>query len=394
MLRPTAPPPLPDGVSPERDEPRRARLADTRTALSQSLLPWALTRVITLLALAFARFEVKTLHPRDAKAVASSQAGLLGADAGWYRSIAAQGYGISHQSLRFFPLLPGLTHLVHVVTAIPIGVILIGSTTVFSLAATALIFELARREIGDVGAARRTIWLFSLAPSAFVLVMGYSESLFIFLAAVTFLCLRRRWWWWAALSGFLAATARPIGFLLVLPAAIEAFRTWRGTEVADRAARVAAVVAPLLGLLAYLSWVAARFGGFFSPIRLQRSAVPASVSEDPFVNLVHDVHGLLDGAHIGSGLHIPWIVLAIALCVVAARKLPACYSVFAIAVVASGLASTNFESFERYALSAFPLFIGASMLLRSKRVEVSVYTLSAVALFGYALLAFLGAYVP
>jgi hypothetical protein len=79
---------------------------------------------------------------------------------------------------------------------------------------------------------------------------------------------------------------------------------------------------------------------------------------------------------------------------VAVRKLPASYSVFAIAIVVSGLASTNFESFERYALSAFPLFIAASMLLRSKRVEVSVYTLSAVALFGYALLAFLGAYVP
>jgi hypothetical protein len=394
MLRPTVPPPLPDGVSPERVDSRNSRLAVARTALSQSLLPWALTRVITLLALAFARFEVKTLHVRDAKAVASSRAGLLGADAGWYRTIATQGYGVSHQSLRFFPLLPGLTHLLHVVTAIPIGVILIGTTTVFSLVATALIFELARSELGDVGAARRTVWLFSLAPSAFVLVMGYSESLFILLAAVTFLCLRRGWWWWAAVPGFLAATARPIGFLLVLPAAIEAFRTWRGTGVADRVARVAAVAAPLLGLLAYLSWVAARFGGFLSPIRLQRNAVPASVSEDPFVNLARDLHGLLDGAHIGSGLHIPWIALAIALCIVAVRRLPASYSAFAIAVVVSGLASTNFESFERYALSAFPLFIGASMLLRSKRVEVSVYTLSAVALFGYALLAFLGAYIP
>ena len=58
------------------------------------------------------------------------------------------------------------------------------------------------------------------------------------------------------------------------------------------------------------------------------------------------------------------------------------------------LGSANFESFERYAFSAFPLAIAAAALIRWRRVETTVLLLSAVALFAYAFLAFQGAYVP
>jgi hypothetical protein len=368
--------------------------AGLRQALAVCVLPWAVTRVITLLALAFARYQVKTLRVHDAKAVAAAHNGLLGFDAGWYRLLALDGYGVAHQSLRFFPLMPELTRIVHDVTRAPASGVLVALANIFSFAATVTVYVLARDELADESAAVRAVWLLSLAPAAFVLVMGYSESLFVMLAALTFLAVRRGAWWCAVAFGLLAALSRPIGVLLAIPVAIEGLRGWRDASGGNRVGRVVATLAPVAGLVAFLTWVAVQFGGFFTPVRLQRHSVPRSVSNDPLVNFAHDVRGAVSGAHLGSGLHLPWIVLAVVLCVVAVRTLPAPYSAFAIAVVAAGLASTNFESFERYALSAFPLLIGASTLLRSRPVERTVFTLSAVCLFGYALLAFLGAYVP
>ena len=58
------------------------------------------------------------------------------------------------------------------------------------------------------------------------------------------------------------------------------------------------------------------------------------------------------------------------------------------------LTSTNLDSFERYALGAFPLVVAASTLTSRRRVEVVVLALAGLAMVGYALLAFLGWWCP
>jgi hypothetical protein len=58
------------------------------------------------------------------------------------------------------------------------------------------------------------------------------------------------------------------------------------------------------------------------------------------------------------------------------------------------VSGSNLDSFERYALSAFPLVMAASTLLRSGRVATVTYVLSGAAMALYAVLAFQGAYVP
>ena len=115
---------------------------------------------------------------------------------------------------------------------------------------------------------------------------------------------------------------------------------------------------------------------------------------DPVITLYHDGVNLLHGHHVGTDLHLPWIILTLVLVVVVFRKLPASYGLFVVAVVAVSISGSNLDSFERYALSAFPLLLGAATLLRSRRIEITVLVLCAVSMFGYALLAFLGAYVP
>ena len=61
---------------------------------------------------------------------------------------------------------------------------------------------------------------------------------------------------------------------------------------------------------------------------------------------------------------------------------------------ATAVAGSNLDSFERYALSAFPLSIAAALVLREAQLERAVLALLAAGLAGYALLAFLNISVP
>jgi hypothetical protein len=58
------------------------------------------------------------------------------------------------------------------------------------------------------------------------------------------------------------------------------------------------------------------------------------------------------------------------------------------------VSGTNLDSFERYALSAFPLAVAAAVICRGPRIERAVLTILSAALAGYALLAFLNISVP
>jgi hypothetical protein len=366
-----------------------------REAASASWLPWLTGRVVVLAALALAKYEISHLGLRSAKAIADAHAGLWSWDAGWYSDLAAHGYhAVGVQGLRFFPLFPVVAGAIHRITFIPVDAVTGLISNASALAATMAMYLLAKAEFGDAAPARSAAWLLNLAPAAFVLVMGYSDSLLILLSVTCFACLRHRHWLTAAALGFLAGTARPIGCLLLIPALCEALVGWRATAWRQRARRAVAVLAPAAGLLAYLAYADIEFGSFTRPLTLQTNSSHHGGLTDPAVTLYHDALNLLRGHHIGTGLHLPWVLVTVALLVVVFRTLPISYGLFTVAVVVAAASGSNLDSFERYALSAFPLLLGAATLLRSQRVETTVLVLSAATMFAYALLAFLGAYVP
>jgi hypothetical protein len=110
--------------------------------------------------------------------------------------------------------------------------------------------------------------------------------------------------------------------------------------------------------------------------------------------MYHALANLAHGHHIGDALHVPWIGVAAILIVVAFWRLPASYGAFALCVVVVALSGSNLDSFERYALSAFPLVMAGATLLRSPRIATVTYVLCGTAMALYAVLAFQGAYVP
>jgi hypothetical protein len=373
----------------------RARRGLILEALGVAWLPWLTARIITLFALGLAKYEVKHFHITDSKAVLESHDGLLGSDAGWYQTIAAHGYGaLPRSAIRFFPLLPLLDRGLHDITSLTVGIASLLITNGAALLLGMGIYALVRSEWQDTLLARRAVWLIMLAPPAFIFVMGYSEALLVLLAVAFFLAIRRGTWWWAALFGYLAGTARPIGCLLVIPVVIEVIRSWHTDRWGRWPGKVAAIASSVAGTVTYLGWVSATFGGFLEPLKIQQQQGHHGALTDPVSTIYHSLANLAHGHHIGDALHVPWIAVAVILIVVAFWRLPASYGAFALCVVVVALSGSNLDSFERYALSAFPLVMAASTLLRSARIATVTYVLCGAAMALYAVLAFQGAYVP
>jgi hypothetical protein len=364
-----------------------------------AVLPqWVVARVIVVGVLALSHLVVNRIHPTAAAAARVHQ-GLLGWDAGWYEAIARFGYRpLGHQSLRFFPLYPLLARILAVLPGISDGTALVVLANGSALLASALLLVLVRRETGDGALADRSVWLLCLAPPAFVLVMGYAEATLLVFFIGSFLAVRRPFggepcWWAAALLGLCAGLTRPLGLLLAVPLAVEAARRWHAADGARRLLSAVAVAAPLAGSAAFLGWSWGVFDDALLPLRVQAQAGHHGGLSDPARTLLDDARGVFHH-HFGTALHVPWVLVVIVLVVVCWWRLPAPYGALCTAVVVVALSGTNLDSFERYALSAFPLVVAGATLMASRRVEICVLSLAAAGLAAYALMAFCNILVP
>ena len=319
--------------------------------------------------------------------------GLLAWDGTFYRDIAADGYqALPLEALRFFPLFPLLGRALAYALAGNESLALVIIANLGALAAAVVMRRLARFELGDDAAAERAVWLTALFPSAFVLVWAYGEALFLVLSIGSFLAARRGRYGWAAGLAFLAALTRPVGVLLAAPLAIEALRTWRGATAGERAARLAAVAAPVLGLAAYLAWVGRVFGDALLPFTVQTDLRGDGV--DPISRLVQGFGDVFGVERFGDGLHVPFAIGFLALLVVVFRRLPVSYGVYATLGVLVALSANNLNSLERYGLSAFPLLLALAALTARPRLEWLALAVCGSGIVSMAALAWLGVYVP
>ena len=362
-------------------------------ALGAALQGWIAARVLVAIAVGISRFLVDHGHVDDPLARVTTRQGLLAWDGSFYADIARGGYTrLPREALRFFPLTPMLGRAVGWVGVGPrVGVVIVANAA--ALLAGVLLWTLVRREGFDTDSARRSAWFLALMPSAFVLVLGYAEAVFLVAAIGAFLAARDRRWLIAAALGVLAGLSRPGGFIVAVPMAIEAARSLTHVRPSELVRRVLAVVAPFVGAGLFLWWVDGQFGDAFLPFRVQTRANLKGSFTNPVASISHALRGLIHG-HIGTGLHVPWMIVAIVLVVICFRRLPASYGGFALVTLASAVTSNNLDSFERYALSAFPLVIVVALLTDRPWLERTVLGVSAAAMTAYATLAFVHAYVP
>jgi hypothetical protein len=364
-----------------------------RRDLRVAALPWVIARVLVLGSLWLARFLEDKLGPiHHARA---PSAGLFIYDGSWYRGIAEHGYaGVPREGLRFFPLYPLLGRWLGVVffdhTAAALVVLANGA----ALLLVALVHRLVLRETNDPRIAARAAWFTAVFPVALSLVLAYAEPLMMVGAVGMFLALRGRRWGWAAALGLVTGLARPVGILLMVPAAVEAARGWRECRGRERASRLAAVLSPGIGMAAYLTWVGFVYGNPFDPFNVQSRHDLRGVSVDPITHVVNSVRDMVNGDRFGAGLHLVWLVVFLALVVVIARHLPASYTAYAAITLLVAMTASNISSFDRYVFSSFPFVIGVALLTTRSDAERAVGAVAAGGLVAYSVLAFFALYVP
>ena len=355
-------------------------------ALRVALAAWVEARVYVACAYIVTTAVVNRLEPPPEFTPVSD--GLLAWDGRWYEAIAASGYaGAADPALRFFPLWPLLGRAAGWLPVLDAGAALVVAANVAALGAGVLLHRLVMNETGDNRLARRAVRLLALAPPSFVLVLAYSEALYILLALGVFLAADRRHWWAAAGAGYLAALTRPVGVLLALPMALMAHR--------DREQRgwgtAAAVVAPVAGAATFMVWAGSALDDATAPIDRQQE-LRGDFSE-PASRLVRaGWRGL--GGDTGELLHFLAAVTLIVLAVVAARRLSRPMALYAVPSLLLLLAAENLNSLERYALSAFPLVVAAAIVSRHRWLDRWVVGASGAGMVCLTTLAFHGVYVP
>jgi Dolichyl-phosphate-mannose-protein mannosyltransferase len=283
-------------------------------------------------------------------------------DALWYEHIARSGYGRGTADAAFSPLYPGLVHLLTQLTGAQPALAALLLSTVALTAALVVLHHLVRTDLAP-GTADRTILYLSLAPVAFFLLAGYTESLFLLLAAGTLLAARRRRMGVAGGLAGLATLCRPTGVLLAAALLVEVLadvrRRRRGSHPALTPAHLA-VLLPLVAAAGWDLWIRVRLGVPGGALALQRE-VWGNHPVPPWTTLHDSLRTVLGGEHPEEALNlVSSLALLLALPLMWGR-LPASYvayaAVSALPIVCRESLVTPQESSARYLLAVFPVFV-------------------------------------
>jgi Mannosyltransferase (PIG-V) len=325
-------------------------------------------------------------------------------DSVWFLRIAEHGYGAAHgAAAAFYPLYP--------LTLAGLGRILGGhyllAGILVSLAATlgsfALLHRLAEQRLGSDGARRAVLYL-AVFPTALFLQAVYSESLFLVLALGAFLLAERGRWLGAGVTTGLAVLTRVSGVALLPALAIMA---WRRPPAERRRAFASLCVAPLvfaayplyLGLERGDAFAFARSQGFWN--RHLSAAGPLGGIWDGSRAAWAGVRQLVSGSH----THYYWapvrdadpmrvaavnleafafLVLLVALTVIAWRRFGAPYGLFAAVSLAIPLSVPSERwpllSLPRFGIVLFPCFLALATLGGRPRVHTAILVVSSIML--------------
>jgi Mannosyltransferase (PIG-V) len=234
-------------------------------------------------------------------------------DAQHYLYLATHGYsatGDARNLIAFFPLYPALISAI-AATGLPARTAALLISNVAGVVAAILLYEIAAapgveraavtpRQDLRANAAFRAAAFFVVFPTAYFLLVGYTEALFCALAFGAVLAARRQRWLFAGLLGGLAAAARLTGLALLPFLLIELFYARHALRAVWQA-----VIAPVLIVLGFLTYLLTNLlvlGDAFAFISVQRQHWSHSLSA-PWVGFADAIRGI--------SWRVPWEKLTV-----------------------------------------------------------------------------------
>jgi hypothetical protein len=294
-------------------------------------------------------------------------------DAGWYLNIARIGYMWTprdtrrQQNIVFFPAYPMMirTAARFFGGAQPAYVLagLLISHAAF-LWALLLLFELARTELNDVGAARATLALAASYPFSVFHGAIYTDSLFLLGAIGAILAYRREQWGRSSAWGLLVGLTRPNGFLLAITLGTCGLvqRVWERREPGRQRQllALAAMVMPLVGTAIFSMFLAWMTG---NPLQwsAQQAAWGRTFKGVPFADAAgfaaeHGFESYVATLPYDFLNAVP-AICALALIVPVWLQVGPAYAVFLATNLVPPLLVGGLMSMGRFTASMFPLFL-------------------------------------
>jgi hypothetical protein len=328
-------------------------------------------------------------------------------DTRWFEGIAIHGYSLEaagKPALAFFPLLPAIMHLADTVRLSP--VLAAFAVSNLSFAGALIYLYLLTEQRSGSAAARRSIWLLALMPTAFFTFVPYSEGPFLLCATGALYHSGRRQPFAAGLFLAVSLLTRSTGVILVPPVLMLALANRGIGSVREERAKALSYGRRIFGSLAmalgpsvvaiagYAWYLSSRGISPWSVISAQRSWHRGlSWPWQGFVSSVGWLtrHGLRDPDASPNILGIVVVLICLALTVLAWRSLSpaaaaycACYWVLVLCTTAwhDGY-YWPFISVDRFIVVLFPLAAWAASRLQGRRYQVFL-VLSAAAMVGAA----------
>jgi len=319
--------------------------------------------------------------------------GLMAWDGDWYASIVTNGYDdVLIEGIRFFPgyIFAGRFFNSFIPGSAAVSLILIAN--IASLITLMAIKKLVLIEKGSEKLAKRSVWLLSVFPSAFVLTWAYAESLFLALSIFCFVALRKEQWKIVIFCSFAAALVRPTGLLLTIPIFCAIWESWKINQRKMSFQSIVALISGPVGSGIYILWASLHFDELFAPIKAQESFRGSFV--DPFSRVIKGVSRVLTGTSATETLHIISALLLLFLLVKLFKDWPLRYGLFSSSCMVVALGAENINSLERYALNGFPVILSVLLLVSQPRLRLAVPFVSAFCMVSLCTFAWLGVYVP
>lgn len=269
-------------------------------------------------------------------------------DGGNYYQISQSGY-IHPHFFAYFPLYPGIISLVSNILPVQLAGI---AVSLASLIAFLTFFSKTTKVRYPRIFGIQTLAVLSF-PSAFILVCFYPESLFLFLTVLSsYLFLNKKDYFPAVIFASLASVTRVQGIIFLFVLILFLFRTklslWK---------KLLFTLVALTPLTTFVSMQKLYYGNYlgFAQAQLfwQRFTLPE-------INLQFDYYGLIA---LGNVLFLLFVIF---LTITYYQKLHKFDLIFLLLSLFLPLTTGSLESFPRYFLSAYPLFILLSELLKTQ----------------------------
>ena len=308
-------------------------------------------------------------------------------DAGWYGSIAQDGYRFDgrydrQQNIAFFPAFPLLMRVAGAATGgfapgIPKpwrqarmlwgGVFL--SIAAFAWACV-YVFRLAR-DMKLFARPQTAVWLLAAYPFAAYFSASYTEAVFLLGCVAAFYHFRLREWMAAAAWGLLVGLTRPNGCFLSIALAVLVLEEWRRSRDAGGAypvaAAVAAAAAPGCGLIAYSLYIRQLTGDWLAWAHVQQAW---GRSFEGLAPLERGAGWVWNEGLLRVVSHLPFdalnaaaLAFAVAMLWPIWRRLGAAWAVFVLVNIVTPFVGGGVLSLGRMTSTLFPLFLALAAIL-------------------------------